>query len=48
MPSAATAKNMAFKRFGRTRQLRIDSPEDLALVADLDEAHWMALGAQVG
>ncbi len=42
------AGHMAFKRFGRTRQLRINSPADLARVVDLDEAHWMALGAPVG
>ena len=42
-----TAKNMAFRHFGRTCQLRIETAEDLALVPELDEAHWMALGAPV-
>ena len=38
---------MAFQRFGRAYHLRIDTPEDLANVLELDEAHWVATGAPV-
>ena len=42
-----TGKRMAFRRFGRAYHLRIDTPEDLAGVLELDEAHWVATGAPV-
>lgn len=42
-----TGKKMTFKRFGRTRQLRIETADDLQLVRALDEAHWVAVGAPV-
>lgn len=37
-----------FQRYGRSYHLRIDSVEDLASIADLDEALWVASGAPVG
>ncbi len=43
-----TGKNMTFKRFGRTRHLRIETAKDLQAILDLDEAHWVAVGAPVG
>jgi len=42
-----TGKNMTFKRFGRTRHLRIETADDLKAVLALDEAHWVAVGAPV-
>ncbi len=34
-----------FQRYGRSYHLRIDSVDDLASIADLDEALWVASGA---
>ena len=38
---------MTFQRFGRSHHLRIETAEDLALLSDLDEAHWVATGAPI-
>ena len=42
-----TGDKMAFRRFGPARHLRIETAEHLAAVGDLDEAHWVAVGAPV-
>jgi len=44
MPDAPV---MTFQRFGRSHHLRIETAEDLALVGELDEAHWVATGAPI-
>lgn len=36
-----------FRRLGRSLHLRITTAEDLARVAELDEAHWVATGAPI-
>lgn len=38
---------MTFRRFARSRHLRIETAEDLARVLDLDEARWVAIGAPI-
>jgi hypothetical protein len=37
-----------FQRYGRSYHLHIDSVDDLASIADLDEALWVASGAPLG
>ncbi len=41
----ASPGKMTFQQFGRSCHLRINTPEDLARVPALDEAHWVATGA---
>ena len=36
-----------FRKIGGTRQLSIDSPEDLSAILELDEARWMCVSAPV-
>lgn len=38
---------MKFQRFGRSSHLCINSAADLALVCELDEAHWVATAAPI-
>jgi hypothetical protein len=38
-------KLVKFDRFGRSYHLSIKTAEDLELVLDLNEAHWVATGA---
>ena len=39
------AARMTFRRYGRSYQLRLDGPEDLRRLPDLDESLWMAMSA---
>ncbi len=38
-------KNMAFRRYGRSYHLHIETAADLAGVLELDQAHWVATNA---
>ncbi len=39
---------ISFDRFGRAVQMRIQGAQDLALLPQLDEAHWVATSAPLG
>ncbi|MDY7010672.1 MAG: hypothetical protein SVV80_07960 [Planctomycetota bacterium] len=41
------SRKMVFQRLGRCRHLKIATPEDLAHILELDEAHWVATGAPI-
>ena len=41
------SQDMRFVRFGRTRQLKVESAADLKAVLNLDEAHWVATAAPI-
>lgn len=41
------SRDMTFRRFGRSRHLRIETADDLACALDLDEARWVAIGAPI-
>ena len=41
-------KLVKFDRFGRSYHLNISKADDLELLLDLDEAHWVATGAPLG
>ena len=43
----ATAKEMTFRRYGRSYHLRIETAAELELAVGLDEAHWVATNAPV-
>ena len=43
----AHPRDMTFRRFGRSRHLRIETADDLARALDLDEARWVATGAPI-
>ena len=43
----AVLSDVAFRRFGRSYHLNIESAKDLEHVLDLDEAHWVATGAPI-
>ncbi len=47
MINLARASEFKFHLFGSTPQLRIQTPEDLCSILDLDEAHWLATTAPV-
>ncbi len=43
----ATKQRMTFRRYGSSYHLLIETAEDLAQAAELDEAHWIATNAPV-
>jgi hypothetical protein len=45
LPQMSDTHQIKFKRYGRSRHLRIATARDLGEVIELDEAHWSAINA---